>query len=175
MKRSLLIASALVVFAFSASAFEALWARARCAGGHFSVLLPQPFHESAGHNVRLGGVRVATGAKDAFYIGGTPAPGINFLAAKLVFASVADARSAIPHFTLWKPPGYKRVYTKKGELAGLTGLESKDVSSAFVGYRRVLLSGETVFMFTVEAPAKRDKEVEGAVRKFFDSLVLQHK
>jgi hypothetical protein len=171
----LLVFAALAILAATSFARDGQWARANCSGGHFSVLLPEPFHESTGDNVDIGGVRVATGAKNAFYIGGTPTPGINFFAAKLIFASVADARNAVPHFSLAEPPGYQRVYIRRGDVAGLPGTDSKSLSPQFVGYRRVLLSGETVFLLTVEAPAEKDKEVEPQVKKFFESLALERK
>lgn len=153
-------------------AFDAQWARATSSAGRYSVFLPKPFHETVGDDAAWSRGVVHSGTENSFYLGGTPTPGINFLAAKLVYRSVDDARAAFDRMTLRQPPGYKRVYKKECVAAGLPGIESKVTSPNFVGYLRDLLSGDTVYAMTVEAPLTRDKEVEPAVRKFFGSLEL---
>ena len=167
-------AISVALFANTTLAFDAKWDRAKSSAGHFSVMLPKPFHEAVGDEAAWG-QRVHSGAQHSFYVGGTPTPGINFVAGKLIYDSIDHARANVTRMVLDEAPSYRRVYKKRGDVAGLPGIELKDLSSAFVGYTRILISDRTVFCLSVEAPAARDKEVEPAVHKFFSSLLLERK
>jgi hypothetical protein len=164
------VASVILLLAIRANAFDFEFARGSSSAGQFSVLLPKPFAELPPNT----GVNPAAAFRPtrSFVIGGKPAAGVIFLATKMVYSSPDDARSAVTNVIGAEPPGFKRAYMKRVDGAGLSGTEIRSVSSSTVGYRRILQSGDTVFILAVEAPAAKDDEIKQPARKFLDSLTL---
>ncbi|HXA09712.1 MAG TPA: hypothetical protein VNW28_06995, partial [Chthoniobacterales bacterium] len=135
------IAGIFLLLATKAGAFDFEFARATSSAGQFSVVLPKPFSElpaNAGVNSAA-----AIKPKQSFVIGGKPAPRVVFIATKMVYGSTSDARSVVTSISGGEPPGFRRAYIKKVQVAGLPGLEIKSLSPSTVGYRRVLLAGDT--------------------------------
>ncbi len=169
-REHLITAGAILLFASSAHAFTFEFARATSEVGQFSVVLPKPFAELPPN---FGVRRTAPiHPKKSFVIGGKPAPGVIFIATKMVYENASDARSIVRSVSAFEPPGFRQAYAKKVEAAGLSGLEIKSISRSTVGYRRLLVAGDTVFILSVEAPAAKDGEIGAAARKFLDSLTL---
>jgi hypothetical protein len=166
----LVITGIALVFAVNASAFDFEFARASSSGGQFSVMLPKPFRELPPNTG--GNPAAAIRPKQSYVIGGMPAPGVTFIATKIIYGSTSDARSVVTSLTTAEPPGFTREYMKRADAVGLAGLEIKSLSSSTVGYRRILLAGDAVFTLAAEAPAARDDEIKQAARKFLDSLML---
>jgi hypothetical protein len=166
----LTVLGATIVFAANASAFQFEFARASSSLGHFSVTLPKPFGElppKVGVS-RSAGIHPAK----SFFIGGKPAPGVIFLVSKMIYPNAADARSIAKKLTSHEPPGFMRVYMDNVHAAGLAGVEIKTASKSAVGYRRIFVAGDAVFMLTVEAPAAKDNEIKAPARQFLDSFTL---
>jgi hypothetical protein len=167
-RQYLIIMGVMVVFAASANGFNFEFARISSATGHFSVVLPKPFSElppnfAAG---RTAGIH----PKKSFIIGGKPAPGVIFIATKMIYQNAADARSIVKALTSHEPAGFTRVYMEDVNAAGLAGVEIKSASKSAVGYRRIFGNGDTVFILSVEAPAANDAEIKQPARRFLDSL-----
>ena len=158
---------AILLFTAGAHAFNFQFARATSSAGQFSVLLPKPFAELPPN---FGVSRTAAiHPKKSFIIGGKPAPGVIFIATKMVYDSAASASSVVKNLTS-EPPGFTRVYVKEVKAAGLAGMEIKSASRSAVGYRRILVATDTVFILSVAAPAANDAEIKEPARRFLDSL-----
>ena len=167
-RQYLIMIGATIVFAASANGFDFELARTSSTAGHFSVILPKPFGELPPH---VGVSRTAAiHPMKSFIIGGKPAPGVIFLATKMIYRNAADARSIVKNLTSHEPPGFTRVYMEDVNAAGLAGVEIKSVSKSVIGYRRIFASGDAVFMLSVEAPAPKDAEIKQPARRFLDSL-----
>ena len=162
--------AAILAFAATANAFQFEFARASSSAGHFSVVLPKPFRELPPKVGASGSAGIHP--KKSFFIGGKPAPGVIFLASKMIYDNAADARSIAKNLTSHDPAGFTRVYMEDVHAAGVAGVEIKSASKSAVGYRRVFVAGDAVFMLTVEAPAAKDNEIKVAARQFLDSLTL---
>jgi hypothetical protein len=166
----LVIPAVMLLSALNVRASDFHFVRAISTAGHFSVSLPKPFREFPEN---FGTSSTATiRPKQSFVIGSTPAPGVIFVATKVVYNSASDARSVVKKMTAAEPPGFTRTEIKKVESAGLPGLEIKSLSRSTVGYRRVLVAGDTLFTFSVEAPAAKHRQISDAAKRFFDSLIL---
>ena len=164
----LITAGAILLFTADARAFNFEFARAKSSAGHFSVVLPRPFAELPPN---FGVSRTAAiHPKKSFIIGGKPAPGVIFIATKMVYDTAGSASSIVKNLTGAEPPGFTRVYVKEVKAAGLAGMEIKSASRSAVGYRRILVAGDTVFILSVAAPAANDAEIKEPARRFLDSL-----
>src|SRR5436190_17693621 len=166
----LIIAGATLVSATAANAFDFQFDRASSSAGHFSVTLPKPFGELP-QNFAINQTAAIRPTK-TFAIGGKPAPGLIFIAVKLVYESANNAQSIVQGLKRADPPGFTRVYIKEVKTAGLSGFEVKTNSRLSTGYERVFLADDTVFLLSVEAPAAQDAELKEPARKFLDSLTV---
>jgi hypothetical protein len=165
----LIIAGATLVSA-AANAFDFHFDSASSSAGQFSVTLPKPFGELP-PNFAINQTAAIRPTK-TFAIGGKPAPGVIFIAVKLVYESANNAQSIVQGLKRADPPGFTRVYIKEVKAAGLSGFEVKTNSRLSTGYERVFLADDTVFLLSVEAPAAQDAELKEPARKFLDSLTV---
>jgi hypothetical protein len=173
MKCALAFAALAAAFLITCSAFAFDWARAESTAGQFSVLLPKPFTELP-TDTDIGTVQASkAGLQHTFLVGARPAVGVTFVATKLVYKSIQDARDAVKRTTTDVPPGAKREYMQRGDVAGLPGLEFKLVSQTQVVYSRALVHDDIVFLLVVEAPRDRDDDIHLAAQTFLKSLELQ--
>jgi hypothetical protein len=172
MMRAMLLAVVALVFCIvipAAFAFD--WGRVDSAAGKFSVLLPKPFAELPADQ-DIGTVQASkAGLQHAFLLGARPAEGVTFIATKLIYNTVENARASLKR-TTEPPPGAKREFMQRGDVAGLPGLEFKFISPTQVLYALVLLHDDTVISLVVEAPRDRDNNIQLAARTFFKSLEL---
>src|SRR5438309_2007796 len=166
-RQYLVITGMTVAFAASANGFNFEFARISSATGHFSVVLPKPFSELPPNFAvsRTAGIH----PKKSFIIGGKPAPGVIFMATKMIYQNAADARSIVKTLTSHEPAGFTRVYIEDVNAAGLAGVEIKSASKSAVVYGRSFGSGDTVFILSVEAPVANDAGIKLHARRFVDS------